>query len=409
MGTPRIRLSPTEYAAIMAAREQGSELRPPKREAAGVTDETRKGGKERVIEVVSEIRTVEDALSYAEIDTAIWEVERSVINKWDMGYVNGDGEAAAKGLWQVKVWLKRKAREGLTDALEAIHERAEKHSPCYDGPTDFHSATGDHNLVLSLYDQHFGKLCWHEETGNNYDLELAEGFFERAWKRLMAYAGGFDLERITIPFGNDFMHVDNIMLTTQAGTPQGADTEGRYAKLVETAFMSLVRMIEACASLAPVSLVLVMGNHDPTVMYHLARELRAWFRCHDAVTVDIAFNTRKYDRYGQTLICYTHGDKTPDSRLVNLMPMEAKQDWAKASYYEIHTGHLHLKRESRVQAVNTMEGIVLRRIPSLSGVDAWHYNKGYIGLRAAEAYVYHRELGPVGNFIAMADQELLAA
>jgi hypothetical protein len=36
---------------------------------------------------------------------------------------------------------------------------------------------------------------------------------------------------------------------------------------------------------------------------------------------------------------------------------------------------------------------------SLSGNDAWHSAKGYVGaVRGAEAYVYHKEQGMIANF-----------
>ena len=401
--TPRIRLSEVEYEAIKRWRA-GEADKLEVADAAGsgnFSDETKDGGNKREISMVSDIQTPEDALRYAKIDTAIWEIERSVVNKWDMGYTDGDGNPGAHGLWQVKVWLRRKARQGLTDALESIHKRAEEFSPNYDD-YEWSEPTGDHNFVLSLYDSHFGKLCWGVETMNDYDLEIARRLFDDAADDLLKYAENLDLAKITIPFGNDFLHVDNILLTTQAGTPQGADTEGRYAKIVQVAFDALVRVIDRCALLAPVDMVLVMGNHDPTVMYHIARELRAWYRKCDRVNVDIVFRARKYQRFGKNLLGFTHGDKCPDARLVNLMPLEAKQEWAQCDFYEWHTGHLHVKKEKRPYAIDTMEGILIRRIPSLSGTDAWHYSKGYVGYRAGEAHVYHREHGPVASFIAMA-------
>jgi len=401
--TPRIRLSEIEYEAIQRSRRNKADtLEFSKGAGTGnFSDETKEGGTKREIVMVSDIKTPEDALLYAKIDTAIWEIERSIINKWDMGYVTDCGKPGAHGLWQVKLWLRRKARQGLTDALEAIHARAAAFSPAYD-EYEWEEPTGEHNFVLSLYDSHFGKLCWGVETMNDYDLEIARRLFDDAAVDLLKYAESIDLAKITLPFGNDFLHVDNILLTTQAGTPQAADTEGRYAKIVQVAFEALVRVIDRASLLAPVDMILVMGNHDPTVMYHIARELKAWYRLCDRVNIDIIFRARKYQRFGKTLIGFTHGDKCPDSRLVNLMPLEAKDEWSKCDFYEWHTGHLHIKKEKRPYAVDTQEGILIRRIPSLSGTDAWHYAKGFIGYRAAEAHVYHVENGPVASFVAMA-------
>lgn len=400
MTTPRIRLSAAEYEAVLRARAAGGTLVAPTQKSAEagsvVTDEVRKGGDERVIELVSDVRTIEDALAYAKVDLAIWEVERSVVNKWDMGYTDADKQAHAKGLWQVKVWLKRRARKGLTDALEELHRRAEQYAPEYELPRL--TVRGDHLYVVSLYDQHFGKLAWEQETGNNYDIEIAERLFSRAVEDLLGYAQGLPVERILFPVGHDFLHVDNIMLTTQKGTQLGADTEGRYAKIVQTGFMALVRAIDRMAAIAPVDVVLVQGNHDPTVSYHLCRELAAWFRHCDRVRVDYKFRARKYYEFGSTLLGLTHGDECPDARLINLMPMEMPQAWARTRTREWHKGHWHKRRQVQTTPVDTFEGVTVRTLPSLSGKDAWHYRKGFLGSRAAEAYVYHRERGYVGHF-----------
>jgi len=398
MKPPRIRLTSEEYAAVMCLRNPLKTATP-----KGIEDEVSDGGLRRRITCVSEVRTVKDALAFAEIDEAVWEVDRSVVNKWDMGYKNNDGEADTRGLWQVKVWLKRRARQGLTDALDAIHARADKHSPRY----KWHGVcpTGNHLYMVSVYDMHFGKLAWQQETGNNYDLAIAESLYENAIDDLLSYASGLPVDRICFPVGQDFLHVDNITLTTQKGTPQGADTEGRYAKIVETAFMALVRAIERMASIAPVDVVLVQGNHDPTVSYHLCRELAAWFRKDGRVKVDYDFNGRKYYEYGNSLIGLTHGEECPDNRLANLMATEAPQAWARTRTHEWHKGHLHKRKTVQHTAVDSFEGLTVRTLPSLSARDAWHYAKGYVGNRAAEAYVYHKRRGYVGHFATDARAE----
>jgi hypothetical protein len=373
-------------------------MRDKKPDPRGLTDEISKGGMARTITCVSEVRTVDDALAYAEIDPAVWEVDRSVVNKWDMGYKNNDGEADTKGLWQVKVWLRRRARKGLTDALDAIHKRAEAYSPQYAPEQCVPYVEGGHLYMVSVYDAHFGKLAWREETGNNYDLRIAERLYDSAITDLLSYARGLPVSRICFPVGQDFLHVDNITLTTQKGTPQGADTEGRYAKIVETAFMALVKAIERMVSLAPVDVVLVQGNHDPTVSYHLCRELRAWFRHDGNVNVDCDFNSRKYYEWECALIGLNHGEECPDNRLVNLMATERPQAWARTTCHEWHKGHLHKRKTVQHTAVDSFEGLVVRTLPSLSARDAWHYAKGYVGNRAAEAYVYHETRGFVGLF-----------
>src|SRR5690606_4715324 len=123
-----------------------------------------------------------------------------------------------------------------------------EYSPDYAGHGNL-LPQGQHPRVMSLYDQHFRKLCWAAEHGHNYDLKIAESLYHNAVEDLIRYTQGLPLERILFPVGNDFLHVDNLNFTTQKGTPLGADSEGRYAKIVAMAFGSLVVAIERMASI----------------------------------------------------------------------------------------------------------------------------------------------------------------
>lgn len=403
---PRRRLSVIEDEAIMTARREGLELSRLVSDALShksLKDSTDNKGK-RNIELISDIRTIEDALAYAEIDLGIWEVTRSLVNKWEMGFKDKSGEARSQGLWQVKVWLTRRVSQGLVDAMEAIHKRAEQYSPDYtdiEYPAPVEDA---HLLEMSLYDMHFGKLAWAVEGTNDYDLNIAEALFENAIVDLLAYMQNINIDRIVFPVGNDFLHVDNKALTTEAGTEQGAQTEGRYAKIVETGFVALVRAIDRMVKIAPVDIIFVAGNHDGTSTYHIVRELKAWYRKHKSVNVNCGPRSRKYYEYGTTLLGYTHGHAETMARLLNLMPVEAKEAWGRTDCHEWHTGHLHKRKVTQTTPIDTYEGTTVRVLPSLTGTDEWHFRKGYYGSRAAEAYLYHKMSGYVGHFATRARQ-----
>jgi hypothetical protein len=44
-------------------------------------------------------------------------------------------------------------------------------------------------------------------------------------------------------------------------------------------------------------------------------------------------------------------------------------------------------------------GVTVRILRSLSGVDAWHAGKGYIGTRGAEAFVWRKSGGIIAHFM----------
>ena len=54
------------------------------------------------------IKTLEELISYCNIDLNIWSIDRHIINKWDMGSKNLDGTTSTTPLFQVKAFLSKK-------------------------------------------------------------------------------------------------------------------------------------------------------------------------------------------------------------------------------------------------------------------------------------------------------------
>jgi hypothetical protein len=50
--------------------------------------------------------------------------------------------------------------------------------------------------------------------------------------------------------------------------------------------------------------------------------------------------------------------------------------------------------------------MVVRRLPSLSARDYWHFSKGYQSERAAEGYLFNKQNGYAGH-VAISAREIL--
>lgn len=370
-------------------RERAAKASEPKRQWSDADN-----GKSRELTSVShDVQTVEDALAKAEVDTAIWEVERTLINSWE---VVGN-KIGRQPLWQVKVWLRRRVSKVMEDAAKLLADRMAKHAPKYTAPKR-KRVKREHMLEVSPFDLHFGKLAWAMETGEDYDLDIAERVYESAVQDLAAKAQAFDIGKIVLPIGQDFFHIDNLAGETVNGTPQ--DTDGRYAKMFAAGAMACVRSIDFLRQIAPVQILWVPGNHDRTVSWHLASYLGAWYRRDKAVTADDSPRHRKYIPWGKVLLGFTHGDEEPHRDLPTIMAGEVPELWAASIHREWHLGHFHKRKEVRHVAGDTFGPVHVRILPSLSGTDAWHYRKGFVGgQRAAEAYLWSRD-GYEGHFSA---------
>lgn len=365
------------------------------------------------------VKTLEDALAAAEVDESVWFVDHWETSAWTVPMKVEQGQDAG-GKWKaaqpiqtqqyrVKVYLKRILPRSLQAATEAVYARMQDYAPKYPAPPKVRNGSGKPFLaVFGLFDVHFGKMCWAAETGENYDLKIAEAVYCNAVDDMLAESANRPVERFLLPIGNDFYHIDNSRNTTFAGTPQ--DVDGRYAKVIETGEMAVIWAVEKLSTTASVDVVWVPGNHDPTTSYHLARTVAAWFRRCPRVSVDADPNPRKYFGYGKTLIGLTHGNEEKVVDLPSIMATERPNEWAKAHCREWLVGHQHRSRQYQTKPIDTHQGTTVRVLQSLAGTDAWHHRKGYVGTRhAAEVLYYGKERGYAGHAVVPARLEGAAA
>jgi hypothetical protein len=345
-----------------------------------------------------QICTLDDAVAFASVDTMVWRVKSWECTSWEVGMklrqFNNAGQVVGekptvKPLWRVSIRLERIGPKAVVDSIDGLITRLESIAPHFVAPP-IGGATSQgpaHLCVVDLVDAHFGKLAWAAETGQDYDLKIAESLYRNAVSAILRRLEGFQVGQFLLPIGSDFLHVDSALNQTAGGTPQ--DVDGRLTKILETASIAVISAIEAMAAVAPVRAVYVPGNHDRVMSYTLCREIAAWFRNHPNVEVDKSPTARKYHRFHKILIGLTHGSEERHSSLPTIMATERPHDWAASLVREWHIGHLHKSRRVDHTAADTIDGVVVRTLRSLSAVDAWHYRRGYVGgTRAAEAYLY---------------------
>ena len=236
-----------------------------------------------------------------------------------------------------------------------------------------------------------GKLAWAPETGGeNYDSKIAAELYLAAVDALIARTSAFTFEQVVLPVGHDFFHSDSKSGTTTKGTP--LDNDSRFHKTFVVGRKLVTEAIERLRKIAPVSVVIVPGNHDTMAAFHLGDSLECLY--HNTKDVEIRNEPipRKYVSYGKTLILFTHGHsgKKPDYPL--LMATEQPKLFGESLFREIHSGHTH---ESKL--VERM-GVRWRVSPALCAPDSWHSENHFVGnLRAAEALVWSRTEGNIAT------------
>ena len=345
-------------------------------------------------DITDRVVTVEKLLEIYNIDLEIWEIEKQIVNTWEVGAKGPDGKITTTPLFQVKLWLKKKqVLFELQNVRQEFLEDLKKLSPQV--PSNFRKQPQEGKLLeITVFDLHFGKVAWHEEVGENYNIEIATQRFNDCIDYFIDLYKGTSLDRILLPISNDFFNSDRShpFNSTTSGTPQEEDT--RWQNTFRKGRELLITNIQKLSKIAPVEVKVVPGNHDYERSFYLGDSLEGWFHNDQNVNIDNSPNPRKYFSYGKNLIGFTHGNNEKLADLPMIMAQENPTAWAMSYYREFHLGHLHHKKEGRFNATNELQGVMVRHMSSLSGTDSWHHKKGYIGARkSAEAFLWDKEKG----------------
>lgn len=361
----------------------------------------------QVIYVGEQVLGIDELVKSAGVDLKIWEVVKSSVNNWEVGGkrkmgVDKAGRHQQEQLWktglrQVKIELRRRAPKHIQDGILDLLSKV----PSWRGrlPTPKRIVRGaDHMLEISLYDVHFGKLCWGEETGTDYDLKIAVDDYMGAAEDLLDRVSGFKIEKIILPIGHDCFHYDNPKKETANGTLVDS-TDDRISKVFSGVVDAVSGLVLRLREIAEVEILWIPGNHDSLTSFYLAFVLSKMFEKDSRVSVDYGPQLHKYRKYGVSLIGYDHGEKMPLDNLALLMATDVPELFAESFCRMWRVGHFHTRKEVRFIGSDTRKGVNITVIPSLSGTDFWHYKMGYVnGQRAAEAALWNRETGYVGSF-----------
>ena len=366
--------------------------RPAPRLRQGVRLEQR-GARATAESVSGRITTLEQLLAACQVDLARWEVERYVINKYEVAAKTAGGELAVEQVFQVKAWLRARRSASVEEALEHTIARLADVAPHLPAPRP-PRVRGQYLVVPGLYDAHINK----RSADGAYTIERAVADFcavvDAAAARIRAL--GMPVERVMLPAGNDALHADNLAGTTTDGTQ--LETAGEQRDAISALIEAYEYAVRRFGELAPVDVVVVESNHDRYSVFWLGKVLEALFRRAPHVRVDAARGPRKYYQYGATLLGLEHGDKVRPRDLAALMASEAPALWAATRYREWLRGHVH-HSAGMYYPITSDAGVTVRVIPAMCPPDEYHILRGFVGShRAAEVLYYHREYGPAGSF-----------
>lgn len=383
-------------------------------------ENVRKGEADVTVITKKRIKTLADLMEACEVDQKEWDIVSWECNKWEVGRkdkslnwrvtqgivtkgkAKDSGKIFVEPLFQVKAKLaRRKIETDLGKQKEVLLTELKKYSPVVlNKHANVNTAEVKMHpgnlLEICIFDPHFGKLAWREETDEDYDLKIAEKRVKEAVEDLLSRVNLSAVGRILLPIGNDLINIDNRHNTTFAGTPQ--DSDCRYMKIIKAVKRILIEMIDRLSSIAPVDVIVVPGNHDTTSSFMIGEILSAFYHNNQLVNIDNTPKLRKYYQFGKVGFQFTHGNEEKHESLGLIFATEQPKLWYETKFRFCQLGHFHKNKKLWFTSVDEHQGFQIQIMPSLSGTDFWHKSKGYGSMKQAKAMLYHPQNGLIGEF-----------
>jgi len=238
-------------------------------------------------------------------------------------------------------------------------------------------------------DGHIGMLAWGEETGEDWDLAIAERIHCGAMASLAEAAPA--AERALIVNLGDWLHYDSLAAVTPR-SGHNLDADGRYAKMVRVAIKVIRQCIEsALAKHKFVHVINAPGNHDETGALWLSAALAHIYEREPRVTVETSPAQFAYVRHGKVLIGVHHGHSCKPKDLPGVMAADRAQDWGESRFRYWWGGHVHHER------VIEFPGVRFESFNTMAAKDAYAAGGGWRSERNMKCIVFHAEYGEVAR------------
>lgn len=243
-------------------------------------------------------------------------------------------------------------------------------------------------------DPHFGMFASKDETGEDFNLKIAEAVHRAAIDQL-AYSTPPARQGLLVLLGDNF-HYDSQSPKTPAHGHL-LDADRRFVHMVQTTMRALRYMIETLLRKHRSLRVIVSpGNHDPALSPFLAIALDQIYKHNKRVSFDITPGVFHYFRFGRVFIGAHHGHKTKPKDLLGVMASDHPRDWGETLHRHFYCGHLHH------QYSQEYPGLVVEGFNTLASKDAYATEGGWRSKRAAKAIIYDREQGEIQRHIYFA-------
>jgi len=343
------------------------------------------------------VKSLEDLLAECKVDLDSWEVEKYDIGTYEVTGFDNDRNPITVTMFRTKAFLKRirpelNVKKLKAELIEDLRNLSPKVSKIKRKRPDDRNDL--HLLEISAFDLHLGKIGI---KGDEYSLDIAEERLLSAIEHLLYRSQGYYIDKILFIVGHDLLNSDKDwpVPSTTRGTPQF--NSDYHIDMYRHARKLMIKAIDILSEVADVHVMVIPGNHDRESVMHLGDTLELYYDNNKNVKVDNNDCLMKAIPYGNNLIISDHGDGPKINDLPGIIAQRFKNLWSNTVYVEVHRGHYHTNKATKLQAIEELNGITVRNLSSMSATDYWHDSKGFIGnIKKAQAFIYSRQNGLQG-------------
>lgn len=300
-------------------------------------------------------------------------------------------DGVAKIQW-VKTRLEdNKYQQMMLEAIEALKEDIPKVSLMMPPPL------GNDNLCncYVITDYHLGMLSWEDETGDNWDVKIAEDLLIKWFSQAIVQSP--NANHAVFAQLSDFLHFDGMDAVTPA-SKHLLDVDSRFSKLVRSAIRILRVVIDMLlAKHQTLHIIMADANHDPVSQIWLREWFSVLYENEPRITVDKSPNPYNAYEFGNTALFFHHGHKRNVANVSNVFASQFREMYGRTKYAYAHLGHLH---HIDVKENNLM---IVEQHRTLAANDAYGARGGYLSGRDAKVITYSKEYGEVSRITINSD------
>jgi hypothetical protein len=298
-------------------------------------------------------------------------------------YYNKDGKAS--GQWVKSKLDDDKFQELLKSAVEGFKDDLPRVSLINPPPL------GNDNLLncYVITDYHLGMLSWSEETGEDWDIQIAEDLIYKWFAQAIHQSP--DANTAIFAQLSDFLHFDGMDAVTPS-SKHLLDVDTRFAKLVRVAIRIIRQIINMLLQKHQhVHILMLDANHDPVSQIWLREWLAVSYENEPRITIDTSPNPYNAYEFGNTALFFHHGHKKRITDVSTVFAAQFREMYGRTKYAYAHTGHLH---HLDIKENNLM---IVEQHRTLAAPDAYSARGGYLAGRDAKVITYHKKYGEVSR------------